>query len=1413
MRFLSANPSSLKTTLFVVFCVLPLMASAQWGPGGVGNTNGTTQNSVRVQPAMRGWYRADNGPNVSNGKVTSWVDRSGRNINVFQSDESLQPTFVTNAVNSRPVVRFSGVSNAMLSGNVVASGSVSSSAMTIFAVARNSATSSSVAGLISYNGYQGMICSYTTGTGTQYIVDGNGANASTSANTSNITTSTFRLLAGIYGGSSNTNLSRMFMDGNLEDFQNGGGFPSLSAYSQVQIGGRTWGSFPARIFSGDIAELIVYDTQLDSAQRIIVENYLAAKYGTTLARSRYAYAPSNRFDLAGIGQAFNGSKHDSAASNIITVAAPQSLANNRYMLFGHNNSSLTLGTNETPGNDVNFVRRIDREWRFNKTGGNLGTTKLYIDFTSINASIPAGFTRGIFIDADGDFRSGATFVDLLPSSANVYVTPAINIPDGSVVTVGAVKRVASFALSSSQGFEDQTEYPVITAQLNFAYAASSSIDVVGDYTVAPYGTYLPAGPCADDNACDFDNGRTQFIIPAGQTSVDLNQDAFDIDAALRIHNDTAAEPNAEVVRLAITSVTNASLGNQVTHDYSIIDDDFFRKLSFVSGQNAYTWNELDAGQYKDTSFVITLPSGQTGGPSFVTVSATGPCKANKDYRFLDAINPTDSLVRLSIDDASQSVRVRIRLLGDDVNENTEVLSLTLTRPSSATLSGVNPITASITLLDNDALPQVSFAVAASSGAEDIGTVQIKVKLNIESGKQVTVPFSLGSGTATSNGNDFDVTSPSPIYIYPGDTVAYINLSIIEDDVEEDDETVILNFGGSPTNATTGSPASFTYTIQDNDVYGSTGPAGVDKNDGTGSLELWFSADENVTVTSGSVTRWGNLQGGPGRDATTVSGYGTPTLVTNQLNGKPVIRFNGQMLGGSLVTPIPGSPVTIITVAKQNSTPPTVSGRTYGGIFCTDRWAGISSYGSDYLLEGFTTSPSFIYPDASNTANTSLGTGGINQFRILSGQYTQNSTQNSFLYSNAALAENYTSTGPALDIHSQYRLGIRYPNNSGYFFRGDVAEILFFSSNLNPARRLIIETYLASKYGLTLSSSYYTGQGSDYNNNVAGIGTSDGLSNNKHRTATSSGLTVRQLNNTLNAANEYLFFGRNSGGAATIITTVAGGQSEVWTRNWYVKKTGSIDARFTFDYDAVGLSHVPLAVTEYYLLYRSGTSGSWTKTTFTGRTLVGNKISFDVADAQIADGYYTLGRTDPAVLPVVFGSFDAYRKGKNVQVRWTTESESNSDRFEIERSADGKSYVKIGSLQAAGFSLDKLSYAWLDEAPLVGKAFYRLRQVDRDQKTMYSGVRQVTGNASVASFTKLTVFPNPTTGFVNVSLPQDIELEGAQIFDSHGIRISGLDFVPDGDVYRADVSNLKAGLYLLHLRLATGEVQVRSMVKQ
>jgi hypothetical protein len=98
-----------------------------------------------------------------------------------------------------------------------------------------------------------------------------------------------------------------------------------------------------------------------------------------------------------------------------------------------------------------------------------------------------------------------------------------------------------------------------------------------------------------------------------------------------------------------------------------------------------------------------------------------------------------------------------------------------------------------------------------------------------------------------------------------------------------------------------------------------------------------------------------------------------------------------------------------------------------------------------------------------------------------------------------------------------------------------------SSLLNGARRLIVENYLAAKYGLSITNNYFTAAPAAYNNNVSGIGTTDGSSANKHRAASSVGLTFRQLNNSLNANNEYIFFGQNAGNASITIQTEQGKQ--------------------------------------------------------------------------------------------------------------------------------------------------------------------------------------------------------------------------------------------------------------------------------
>lgn len=98
--------------------------------------------------------------------------------------------------------------------------------------------------------------------------------------------------------------------------------------------------------------------------------------------------------------------------------------------------------------------------------------------------------------------------------------------------------------------------------------------------------------------------------------------------------------------------------------------------------------------------------------------------------------------------------------------------------------------------------------------------------------------------------------------------------------------------------------------------------------------------------------------------------------------------------------------------------------------------------------------------------------------------------------------------------------------------------------------------------------------------------------------------------------------------------------------------------------------------------------------------------------------------DPAVLPVSLMTFDARRVSNGVSINWSTASESNNARFEIERANDNGVFVKIGDKEGAGNSNRTLSYNFIDNNPFNGNNYYRLKQIDFDGRHEYYGPKVV-----------------------------------------------------------------------------------------
>jgi len=109
------------------------------------------------------------------------------------------------------------------------------------------------------------------------------------------------------------------------------------------------------------------------------------------------------------------------------------------------------------------------------------------------------------------------------------------------------------------------------------------------------------------------------------------------------------------------------------------------------------------------------------------------------------------------------------------------------------------------------------------------------------------------------------------------------------------------------------------------------------------------------------------------------------------------------------------------------------------------------------------------------------------------------------------------------------------------------------------------------------------------------------------------------------------------------------------------------------------------------------------------------------------------------LPVGYSSWDVSYFNEQVQLVWTTESEQNNNKFNIQRSSNGLVWETIGLVTGKGNSDQASDYVFYDKQPVSGVSYYRLQQVDSDGKFSYTSILSVSTDSGEIS---LKVFPNP-----------------------------------------------------------------------
>ena len=596
--------------------------------------------------------------------------------------------------------------------------------------------------------------------------------------------------------------------------------------------------------------------------------------------------------------------------------------------------------------------------------------------------------------------------------------------------------------------------------------------------------------------------------------------------------------------------------------------------------------------------------------------------------------------------------------------------------------------------------------------------------------------------------------------------------------------------------------AFYFLISFNFLVAQTGPGGVGSKDGSSNLSLWLDASTitGISTNSNFSGIWWDQSGN--NNHAVVENNPPMYSDNNGSNSMPALTFdasNNESLrvnGNSEI--LPTSEISVFVVGNYENSSDSWGGMLFAaddddwndgwGIAEQNNTGSFNMWVDDYQNGGCEQDISSNY--------------GVDQIWTLIFNTTDNFTYG-YRSENTPCTDafngpiNYDSGG-----NDNLLIGKAL---TPVYMEGDISEIIIYDVALNDAQRIIISNYLAAKYNIPLNNYdiYNEDDKGDYDYDVAGIGQAPDGSN--HTDAQGSGI-VNILNPRKLDDDEFLFWGHDNGSLdPTETSDIPLGVYARFNRVWRVSErnsantsgvnVGRIDMRW--DLTGLNLSNAD----DLRLLIDTDNDNTFSdEIPISGATDLGNNIYEFTGVPGGSQGIRNNRRFTLAVssgenpLPVELVHFTATpNENYFVNLSWQTYSETNNHYFTVERSRNGIDWEKLSNISGANNSFNVLSYSELDENPLKGISYYRLKQTDYDGTFSYSPILSV--NYEPAS--SLKVHPNPTNKLIEVS-GNEFELNTIKIINCLGQDVSHLVNFEASGMKKAilDLTNLNQGIYLI-----------------
>lgn len=407
-----------------------------------------------------------------------------------------------------------------------------------------------------------------------------------------------------------------------------------------------------------------------------------------------------------------------------------------------------------------------------------------------SVTIPALTSSATFylpINDDGVTESSETFsITLTAASASVSPSPVIGGTSTAVITINdTAQPTISVGNTSTVEGNAGTTPVTMTVTLSRAYVsyaggifAGTGLTASASYTVSAVSPTTTTGCTPNPDCVDYTGTSTGTVnVAAGSTT---NTSTI----VITVNGDTIYEPD-ETVNVTLSSPTNATLGTS-TALFTITNDDAIPTIT-VTAPTANI-GEPTLGSTADVgNFTFALSNSSQAAITLNYSTSNGTAVAGYDY---SSASSTMTISTYTTTATLTSATHGVKILADSIDENNETFTVNFSVASGsvATLAGSSSTTFTITTQNGSSTAPFAYVAQPNTTLTKNGTTTITIILNKDSGKTITINYSLQNGadpscrpgaTSATVGTDFNAASGTLTFnpAYPsGATSATLNIT-------------------------------------------------------------------------------------------------------------------------------------------------------------------------------------------------------------------------------------------------------------------------------------------------------------------------------------------------------------------------------------------------------------------------------------------------------------------------------------------------------------------------------------------------------------------------------------------------------------------------------------------------------------